>query len=301
MGENKKEMDTKPLQNHVGKTVSGRSIIAAIILIICIAAAVIAIKVILPAVNYAKAEKALNKGNVNEAYERFSALEGYKDSEAMAAMLFEQENTRRINNPRVGDTVFFGHYEQDNNIDTGKESIEWQVLDVQDGKALLISKYALDCQPYNNTWEDTSWDKCSLRIWLNETFLNNAFTLDDQERILISDVYADRNPKYGTDQGTAAKDKVFLVSIAEVGAYMSSGSVLDCAQTKYVEALGVPGIRRRDGEFSCQWWLRTMGEDRRSVTVIKPLGFVDCQGDSVIDEKKAIRPAIRIKLETQGK
>lgn len=43
---------------------------------------------------------------------------------------------------RVGDTVMFGQYEQDGNLDNGSEPIAWQVLDVQGGKALLMSRYA---------------------------------------------------------------------------------------------------------------------------------------------------------------
>lgn len=31
---------------------------------------------------------------------------------------------------RVGDTVIFGQYEQDGNLDNGSEPIAWQVLDV---------------------------------------------------------------------------------------------------------------------------------------------------------------------------
>ena len=46
-------------------------------------------------------------------------------------------------NISVGDVLAFGHYEQDNNPDNGPEPIEWIVLDVQDGKALLLSRYGL--------------------------------------------------------------------------------------------------------------------------------------------------------------
>lgn len=51
---------------------------------------------------------------------------------------------------RVGDTVIFGQYEQDGNLDNGSEPIAWQVLDVQGGKALLMSRYALDCLPFHD-------------------------------------------------------------------------------------------------------------------------------------------------------
>lgn len=41
---------------------------------------------------------------------------------------------------KVGDTVYFGKYEQDGNKENGKEKIEWKVLSKKGKKALLISK-----------------------------------------------------------------------------------------------------------------------------------------------------------------
>ena len=46
----------------------------------------------------------------------------------------------------LNSTVAFGHYEQDNSAVNGQEAIEWLVLDVQEGKALLISTYSLNCR-----------------------------------------------------------------------------------------------------------------------------------------------------------
>lgn len=38
---------------------------------------------------------------------------------------------------KVGDTYVFGQYEQDNDLSNGKEPIEWIVIDVVNGKALI--------------------------------------------------------------------------------------------------------------------------------------------------------------------
>ena len=46
----------------------------------------------------------------------------------------------------VGDYISFGSYEQDNDVTNGKEPIEWLVLDVQEGKAKILSRYALNCR-----------------------------------------------------------------------------------------------------------------------------------------------------------
>ncbi len=52
-------------------------------------------------------------------------------------------------NLQIGDLYSFGSYEQDNDLTNGAEPIDWEVLDIQDNRALLISKYALDSKPYN--------------------------------------------------------------------------------------------------------------------------------------------------------
>ncbi len=45
--------------------------------------------------------------------------------------------------------VVFGHYEQDVHDENGPEPIEWFILDEQDGKLLLVSRYILDGKKYN--------------------------------------------------------------------------------------------------------------------------------------------------------
>ncbi len=98
----------------------------------------------------------------------------------------------------VGDVCFFGVYEQDNDLNDGKEPIEWLVLDIEGDKALLLSKYGLDAKPYNATYADVTWETCTLRAWLNDDFLKTAFTEDEQKAIFTTDVdnsankYSDR-------------------------------------------------------------------------------------------------------------
>ena len=76
---------------------------------------------------------------------------------------------------RVGDTVIFGQYEQDGNLDNGSEPIAWLVLDVQGGKALLMSRYALDCLPFHDEKTDAAWNQSALNAWLQADF-RAAFT-----------------------------------------------------------------------------------------------------------------------------
>lgn len=87
-------------------------------------------------------------------------------------------NKSAFSNVAVGEYIKFGKYEQDNDESTGKEDIEWLVLDKQDDKILVVSKYALDSKAYNENSEDITWEDCTLRIWLNNDFMDNAFSED---------------------------------------------------------------------------------------------------------------------------
>lgn len=84
----------------------------------------------------------------------------------------------------VNDHVFFGHYEQDNDLTNGAEAIEWRVLKVENGEALLISQYALDSQPYNEKYAVALWSECTLRTWLNTAFYDAAFNDTEKQGIV---------------------------------------------------------------------------------------------------------------------
>ncbi len=70
----------------------------------------------------------------------------------------------------VGASVFLGHYEQDANTLNGDEPIEWIVLQTDGEQAMLLSRYAMDCQPYHLAKENVTWATTTLRKWLNGEF-----------------------------------------------------------------------------------------------------------------------------------
>ncbi len=192
----------------------------------------------------------------------------------------------------IGDYITFGRYEQDNNTSNGKEDIEWLVLDKKDGKALVISKYALDCQPYNTSYTDVTWETCTLRKWLNNTFLNAAFTDAEKSLIPTVTVSADKNPKYSTNPGNATQDKVFLLSITEVNEYFNSDSARQCKATAYAEAQGAY-VNSSNG--NCWWWLRSPGYNQNYAALVLYDGYVYEFGYTVF-QFGAVRLALWIDL-----
>ncbi len=204
-------------------------------------------------------------------------------------------NTSNLKSVKVGDYIQFGEYEQDNNTANGKEAIDWLVLDVQDGKALVISKYALDCQPYNEEYEAVTWETCTLRNWLNNEFLNEAFSGTEKSKIPTVTVSADKNPSYDTDPGNATRDKVFLLSIEEANEYFSSDAARACEPTAYAKA---QGVWVNDDNGNCWWWLRSPGYGQKNASSVGIDGWVSVSGYFVGNVGLAARPALWINLES---
>lgn len=200
---------------------------------------------------------------------------------------------------KKGITYTFGNYYQ--STDGKKTPIEWNVLDTRDGKALLISKYALDSQPYNTDFEDVTWESCTLRKWLNKTFINNAFSEDEQKRIQDTLVTADKNPGYDTNPGNNTTDKIFLLSINEVEKYFSSNDEVDCEPTDYAISQGVrvwQSMDPADSKITCWWWLRSPGYDSNRAACVSSGGLVNARGNGVDGDDDAVRPALWINLDS---
>ena len=194
-----------------------------------------------------------------------------------------------LQNAAVGESIKFGFYEQDNNTLNGKEEIEWLVLAVEDNKALVISKYALDCQKYNSASENITWEECDLRDWLNSNFLNEAFSARHQNMIAEASVPADKNPKYSTDPGNATTDQVFLLSIIEAEEYFTS----KCKPTKYAVA---NGAYVNSGNGMCWWWLRSPGRGQNYAACAMSEGWINCGGSNIDFAHGCVRPAMWIDL-----
>ncbi len=249
--------------------------------------------VIIPNNKYNDAVALMDAGNIVEAFEALIALDGYKDSTVKANSIYYKYLEEKLKTAKVGDYVFFGAYEQDNNTSNGKENVEWLVLEVKDGKALVISKYALDCKPYNTRAKDVTWDTCTLRKWLNNDFINATFSADEKAMIPLVTVSADMNPAYSTNPGNATQDQVFLLSITEVNKYFSSDDARRCKSTDYAVANGAY-VNSSNG--NCVWWLRSPGYGQGFAAYVISGGDVDVYGYYVGGVDSAVRPALWIDL-----
>ena len=190
----------------------------------------------------------------------------------------------------IGDTISFGKYEQDNISSNGKEDIEWIVLAKEDDRFLVISKYALDCQPYHKSYANVTWETCSLREWLNGSFLSDTFNTEEQNGIISSTVTADSNPAHDTVTGNDTEDKVFLLSIPEADKYFDSDSARQCRGTAYCYVRGAS----KAAEGNCWWWLRSPGSNPHCAAAVRNSGAFLDYGYNVNVTNVAVRPAMWI-------
>lgn len=237
---------------------------------------------------YSDAIALLNSGNIVQAYESLIWLDqfqpGFKDCAERAKSI---EKEYRLKTARVGGYLTFGSYEQDNDTSNGPEDIEWLILDIQDGKALVISKYILYYKTYDGeNFHDTTWKDCEIRIWLNISFRGSAFSTDEIEKIPMVYVAADENPRTATYAGDATTDYIFLLSIKEAEKYFSSDAARRCSLTEYAKS---------KAGYGEEWLLRTPGYANYMSAQIYRDGSIRYNGDT-ISSPCGIRPAMWIDL-----
>ena len=237
----------------------------------------------------------------------FSEIGDFKDAQALAqncfekAQAFDRYKIEQLKNPAVGDIVYFGKYEQDNDASNGAEDIEWIVLTKKEDSYLVISKYALDCKQYNETNESVTWQTSSLRNWLNNDFLNKAFTKEEINQIPTVRVTADENPCLSTNPGVATSDKIFLLSIKEAEQFFATDKERICIPTAYAKARGAATYSILQYIFSSDkypcwgWWLRSPGWDQAHAAYVNYDGGVFKFGNCVNYDNVSVRPALWIK------
>ena len=253
---------------------------------------------------YDRATELIDTGDYETAYILLNEIKNYKDSDSKLSSIKPQYEKIMLSQAKVGSYVYFGSYEQDNDISNGKEEIEWRVLAKEDDRVLLISRYALDFQmydPYNTSvaWSSgVTWENCSLRTWLNGIFLITAFSEGERAMIPSVVVSADKNPRFKTNPGNSTTDNVFLLSISEAEKYLEGTGKMKCAPTPYALAQGgeVMDNYKVDGKATCEWWLRSPGSESKEAAYVWFDGKVHESGANVA-VFLAVRPAVWVKLD----
>ena len=224
-----------------------------------------------------------------------------------------QNPTTNGNGVTTWDCIYFGNYWQNDTNGDGKadqndqkEPIKWRVLSVHGNDAFLLADKNLDNKQYNEEIISVTWATCTLRTWLNVTFLNTAFTSAEQAAIKNTTVVNEDNPYFGTEGGENTIDKVYLLSIAEASntAYGFNGEFNTRSETRmakntvYAKERGAWTSTSTEYEGNGWWWLRTPGDDSGNASLVLGSGHGLLNGDGygVDGDDGAVRPALHLNL-----
>lgn len=254
---------------------------------------------------YTLAQQAIGRGDTEAAIQALShagarealgsaflsprgSVGAYEDADELRHSL----SLELMKNASVGDIVYWGQYEQDNDFLNGREALAWRVV-AQEGDVLtLISLYGIDCISYENAYLPVTWAASTLREWLNKSFYPGAFSDTEKELIRQHRNTDAANPVYGTQGGVDTNDWAYVPSIDEALAWFADDADRVAQSTAYAKAWGA-----NYREKSCWWWLRSPGDDEHRKAIIHNDGSIYYPGYTVtLSSTATVRPVINIDL-----
>ena len=174
------------------------------------------------------------------------------------------------------------------------EPIKWRVLQSENGEAFLLSDVILDKQLYNENDKYVTWEKSSLRAWLNKKFIKRAFIDEEREKINITEIINQDNPVYGTEGGNNTFDKIFLLSLSEVSE-QQDGEKYGFLDDE-IRACGKSDFSKT-GSW---WWLRSPGSYSLDAAEVNDDGWVGRNGSRVDSSYGGVRPALHLNLSSSN-
>ena len=174
------------------------------------------------------------------------------------------------------------------------EPIKWRVLQSENGEAFLLSDVILDKQLYNENDKYVTWEKSSLRAWLNKKFIKRAFIDEEREKINITEIVNQDNPVYGTEGGNNTFDKIFLLSLSEVSEQQDGekygfldDEIRACGKSDFSKTVS-------------WWWLRSPGRNSFSAAEVDCCGWILRCGVDVCYDSDGVRPALHLNLSSSN-
>ena len=175
------------------------------------------------------------------------------------------------------------------------ETLSWIVIDVKDGKALLLSEKVIDLVPYNTEKTEVTWETCSLRKWLNEDLYYGSFT--DAERQMIVKTTVDNKdlPDEGCNYGSDTEDYLYVLSYREM-----LNTAADCDE--YIKPAYTDIAMEHHNNVRVSYWRRDpgmMSNGTVSLTSMATIAFdgkVEYYCDDVNCAWDGVRPAMWVDI-----
>ena len=179
--------------------------------------------------------------------------------------------------------------------------VEWLVLERTPQKALLLSRYILDAKRIAPDCIYTSWRTCPLRQWLNQGFLQSAFSAEEQKQILTAELFTPDCRGFAGNGDNHTQDKIFLLSEEELCRYLPDRGERTAPAEVHAMTFSqdlkdfmtlLPFYHERQ---NCWWWLRSFGDEPNNFGVVWSDGSVFALGHYV-NYERGIRPALYLNL-----
>ena len=164
------------------------------------------------------------------------------------------------------------------------EDLTFSVIETEPGRALLLCDSAIGLAMYNEDNKDVTWEKSSLRAFLNGDFYASAFTSEEKAQILST--VLETPSSFGTEGGSPTTDYLFLLTPAEVERLLP---------TRWSRKVSPGPAVRTDASYSpvydntITWWLRSPGVDQKHAAAVDFTGRIQSHG---IKAMLGVRPAL---------
>jgi hypothetical protein len=201
----------------------------------------------------------------------------------------------------IGNIIGFGDY-------------QWKILDIKDGKMLILTDEIIEQRDYHSKKENITWEHSEIRNFLNNDFLER-FSVSDIKRTIPTLNKNTDNSWYATCGGRDTIDRVFLLSLDEIVRlyFGNSSRLLDNPkknQRYWFERKDENNKKRRALFIDSPWWwwTRTPGKNNKVSVYIHGDGNIGIQGNGISktsfntlhyitkSNEGGVRPALWVKI-----
>ena len=189
---------------------------------------------------------------------------------------------------KIGDKIKFGAY-------------KWVVLDIQNDKALIITKEPVILKPYHDQRTEVTWENCTLRQYLNGEFFDR-FRIMEKPRIAETCLRNADNQWFGTPGGNDTTDKIFILSLEEVVKYFGDSGQLLNGNPNHIDQIFDKYNFARKATYKLvgvvMWWLRSPGGAGNRAAIVGGDGRILVNGANLdfVWGLRCVRPSLWLTL-----
>lgn len=170
------------------------------------------------------------------------------------------------------------------------EPIKWRILQNESQGVYAVANVILDDQKYNQIAKNVTWNKSTLRSWLNgydagqnmkkqdfdnENFLESAFSAEEQKELQTMD----------EDKVQILSDNDLTTSEENYGFGAETSRL--CKPTEYAKAMGT-----KTEEGYGNWWTKDQGNTQVTASFVESSGTDNKKGYTVAYGGNGVRPTI---------